>query len=98
MTDKVKTNQQAIQQLTKTLDAMHLAQLTAFAFTLPPLYFCREYLTLDDQSIIEHCQQRLLNLMQKDQITLQQLTQLLLEKEYFNAYEAHLRVAPASIE
>jgi len=93
-------NEMSIQlaQVIKSLPAMHLAQLTAFAFGLPPLYFCREYQALDQESIIAHCQQRLLNLLNAQEITLQQLGNLLAEKEFFDAEEASLRVGPEPIE
>jgi len=90
--------QQVIEKITAPLKAMHLAQLTAFALTLPPLYFCREYLSLDDLSIIKQCQQRLINLLKNQEITEEKLLQLLADKEYFDADEARLRVSPEPVE
>ncbi|MGJ8581142.1 MAG: hypothetical protein ACSHWR_02375 [Psychromonas sp.] len=81
-------------QLVEPLNAMHLAQLTAFCFGLPPLYFCREYQTLTSPTIKVKCEERLLKQLNSEQLTLQQLQQLLLEKEYFDQEEASLRVAP----
>ncbi len=97
MSDDVNETSIQLEKIIHPLPAMHLAQLTAFAFGLPPLYFCREYQPLDQQSIIQHCQQRLLNLLKNQEITLQQLKSLLAEKEFFDAEEASLRVGPELI-
>lgn len=94
MSDDVNKQLQKIEQVTQPLDAMHLAQLVAFSFGLPPLYFCREYQQLDDHTIIEKCNQRLLTLIDTKEITLQKISELLVEKEYFEGYEARLRVEP----
>lgn len=94
MSDDVKSTQVEFEKITLTLNAMHFAQLTAFAFGLPQLYFCREYLKLDEETAIQHCKQRLLNLIANREITLQQLIHLLTEKDYFNADEARLRLGP----
>lgn len=94
MTDDVKSTQVEFEKITLTLNAMHFAQLTAFAFGLPQLYFCREYLALDEVTAINHCKQRLLTLIANQEITLQQLTYLITEKDYFDADEARLRLGP----
>lgn len=98
MSDDLNEISIQLAQIVQPLSAMHLAQLTAFAFGLPPLYFCREYQPLDQASIIQHCQQRLLNLLNAQEITLQQLSHLLAEKDFFDAEEASLRVGPEPIE
>ncbi|WP_298940801.1 hypothetical protein [uncultured Psychromonas sp.] len=98
MSDDVNEISIQLEKIIQPLPAMHLAQLTAFAFGLPPLYFCREYQPLAQESIIEHCQQRLLNLLNTQDITLQQLSHLLAEKEFFDAEEASLRVGPELVE
>jgi|GEM_PF-4071511 len=94
MSDDVKSAQIAFEKITLTLNAMQFAQLTAFSFGLPQLYFCREYLALDEETAINHCKQRILNLIANEEISLQQLTYLLTEKEYFDADEARLRLGP----
>lgn len=94
MPDDVNKQLQAIEKITQPLDVMHLAQLVAFSFNLPPLYFCREYQQLDDASIITQCNQRLLTLVNTQAITLQKINELLVEREYFEDYEARLRVEP----
>lgn len=94
----VKSTQVEFEKITITLNAMHFAQLTAFALNLPQLYFCREYLALDEETAINHCKQRLLNLIANQEITLEQLIYLLTEKDYFDEYEARLRLAPSPVE
>jgi len=84
----------ALAQLTKSFDAMYLAQLTAFAFEIPQLYFCREYLAHDEQDAIEQCLQRLQKGISDDTFTLQRLTQCIDEKYFFDTQEARLRLAP----
>jgi len=84
----------SLAQLTQPLDAMHLAQLTSFAYGLPPLYFCREYLDQDEQTAIGHCLQRLANGMSNQEFTLEKLTILLSERDYYDDYEARLRLGP----
>lgn len=83
-----------LEQLTKSLDAMHLAQLTAFAFAIPQLYFCREYLHADEQVTINKCLQRLKNGLKKQIFSVEKLTELLVHKEYFDSQEARSRLAP----
>lgn len=85
----------ALIQLTQPLDAMNLAQLTSFAYGLPPLYFCREYLDMDEQTAISHCLQRLENGINTQEFTLEKLTSLLADKDYYDDYEARLRLEPA---
>tara|TARA_R110001583_G_scaffold49336_2_gene154558 strand:+ start:12004 stop:12300 length:297 start_codon:yes stop_codon:yes gene_type:complete len=94
MSDDIKSTQVEFEKITLTLNAMQFAQLTAFSFGLPQLYFCREYLALDEETAINHCKQRILNLIANEEISLQQLTHLLTEKEYFDADEARLRLGP----
>ncbi|MFT5805973.1 MAG: hypothetical protein ACI9LG_000217 [Moritella dasanensis] len=84
----------SIAQLTQPLDAMHIAQLTSFAYGLPPLYFCREYLEQDEQTAIGHCLQRLENGVSNQDFTLDKLTVLLAERDYYDDYEARLRLGP----
>ncbi|TEW56506.1 hypothetical protein E2R68_00245 [Psychromonas sp. RZ22] len=98
MQDDIKNTRIEFEKVTLMLNAMQFAQLTAFALALPQLYFCREYQHLEDTVIIQHCKQRLLNLIDDQQMTLQQLHHLLTDKDYFDAYEARLRVAPESVE
>jgi len=93
----MQTNsQQRLPTTVTTLDAMQLAQLTAYAYGLPPLFFCSQYQTYDDQKIIEHCQQRLVQLLETEEITRLQLEALQGSKAYFDSEEARLRVAPLS--
>lgn len=87
-------NNDQLQQLIQPLDAMHLAQLTAFAFAIPQLYFCREYLTSDEQTIINACLQRLQNGLNDQVFTIEDLTKLLAERDYFESKEARSRLAP----
>lgn len=84
----------SLAQLTLQLDAMHIAQLTSFAYGLPPLYFCREYLQLDEQTAISHCLQRLEHGINNQDFSLERLTVLLAEKDYYDDYEARLRLGP----
>ncbi|QUM75557.1 hypothetical protein HWV00_04535 [Moritella sp. 24] len=81
-------------QLTQQLDAMHVAQLASFAYGLPPLYFCREYLEQDEQTAINHCLQRLENGINNETFTFDTLTALLADKDYYDDYEARLRLGP----
>lgn len=85
-------NRQKLTQLTQPLNAMHIAQLTAFAFGLPPLYFCRDYLALDEATAIDKCNERLIKLLNTEEISLPRLNDLLSDKEYFDEEEARLRV------
>ncbi|SQD78525.1 hypothetical protein [Moritella yayanosii] len=84
----------SLAQLAQPLDAMHIAQLTSFAYGLPPLYFCREYLAQDEKTAIGHCLQRLANGMSNQEFTLEQLTVLLAERDYYDDDEARLRLGP----
>lgn len=88
------TTHVSLAQLTQPLDAMHIAQLTSFAYGLPPLYFCREYLEQDEQTAISHCLQRLENGINNQDFTLDKLTVLLAENDYYDDYEARLRLGP----
>ena len=92
--DSPSKSNNSLEQLIKPLDAMHLAQLTAFAFAIPQLYFCREYLQLDEQVAIKECLQRLQNGLSEQTFTLEKLTGLLADKDYFEAKEARSRLAP----
>ncbi|MCP4324478.1 MAG: hypothetical protein GY787_21985 [Alteromonadales bacterium] len=83
-----------LEQLTTPLDAMHLAQLTAFALTIPQLYFCREYLQLDEQAITNKCLQRLQSGLNSETFTLERLNELLTDRDYFTADEVRSRLAP----
>jgi len=94
MPESQNDNALQLTQLITPLNAMHLAQLTAFSFGLPPLYFCREYQSFPSDTIKAQCEERLLNQLNSEQVTLQRLQQLLLVKEYFDEEEASLRVAP----
>ena len=73
---------------------MHLAQLTAFAFALPQLYFCREYLQLDEKITSNKCLQRLQTGLNNEAFTLEKLSDLLTEREFFESQEARSRLAP----
>lgn len=84
----------SLAQLTQSLDAMHIAQLTSFAYGLPPLFLCREYLDQDEQTAINHCLQRLDNGLSNQDFTLETLTVLLAEKDFYDDYEARLRLGP----
>ena len=81
--------------LVSPLDAMHLAQLAAFAFSIPQLYFCREYLVLTEQDAFAQSLQRLQKGINEQQFNVDTLTTLLAERDYFDADEARLRLAPA---
>jgi len=98
MPDGIKNSQQALHQMTQTLNAMHLSQLTAYAYGLPPLFFCSQYFQLNDETIIDQCNERLIKLVSTEEITLERISQLLIDKEYFDAEEARLRVAPSDTE
>ncbi|WP_409439084.1 hypothetical protein [Psychromonas sp. GE-S-Ul-11] len=98
MSESKNDNALQLTQLITPLNAMHLAQLTAFSFGLPPLYFCREYQSLTSDTIKKQCEERLLKQLNNEQITVQELQQLLLDKEYFDEEEAGLRVAPLTEE
>ena len=84
----------SLTQLTQQLDAMHIAQLTSFAYGLPPLFLCREYLQLDEKTAIGHCLQRLENGINNQDFTFDKLTVLLAENDYYDDYEARLRLGP----
>lgn len=98
MSDTFQDNQvqiiTSLAQLTIQLDAMHLAQLTSLAFDLPKLYFCREYLELDEKDAIHLCQQRLEDGINNQKFTLDDLAQLLTIEDYFDSEDARLRLAP----
>jgi len=94
MSDDIKSTQAEFEKITLSLNAMQFAQLAAFCLGLPQLYFCREYLALDEETAINHCKQRILNLIANKEISIQQLTHLLTEKDYFDADEARLRLGP----
>jgi len=81
-------------QLTASFDAMHLAQLSAFAFAIPQLYFCREYLELDEQTAVNAVLQRLQKGITEQQFSLERLAELLAEREFFGSKETRLRLAP----
>lgn len=81
-------------QFTQSFDAMYLAQLSAFAFAIPQLYFCREYLLLDEQDAIDNALQRLQKGITEQHFSLERLTELAEEREFFDAEEARLRLAP----
>jgi len=81
-------------QLTQQLDAMHIAQLASFAYGLPPLFLCRKYLELDEQDAIGQCLQRLEHGINNQDFTLEKLTALLAENDYYDDYEARLRLGP----
>lgn len=83
-----------LKQLTAPLDAMHVAQLTAFAFAIPQLYFCREYLQLNEQDAIRSCLTRLQRGLGEQVFTIETLIELLKDRDYFTAEEARLRLAP----
>ena len=83
-----------LEQLVKPLDAMQLAQLSAFAFAIPQLYFCREYLNSDEQVAIEACVLRLQKGLDEQTFSLESLSTLLAEKAFFDSEEARLRLAP----
>lgn len=84
----------SLAQLTQQLDAMHVAQLTSFAYGLPPLFLCREYLDQDEQTAINHCLQRLENGINNQDFTLETLAALLADNDYYDDYEARLRLGP----
>lgn len=88
MLDKLRT-------LTQELDAMHIAQLTSFAYGLPPLYLCREYLNNKEKDAINQCLIRLGNGIENQAFTFDKLATLLAEKDFYDDYEARLRLAPA---
>lgn len=92
--DNPSTITPTLEQLTTSLDAMHLAQLTAFAFAIPQLYFCREYLHADESVVIQACLQRLQKGLNEQTFSVDDLSHLLVDKEYFEAKDARLRLAP----
>lgn len=84
----------SLEQLALPLDAMHLAQLSAFAFSIPQLYFCREYLQLDEKITHSKCLQRLQSGLNNEVFTVEKLTDYLVDKEYFSAEEVRSRLSP----
>lgn len=92
--DTSSTNTPSLEQLTAPLDAMHLAQLTAFSFAIPQLYFCREYLQSNEQDAIKSCLTRLQRGLSEQIFTIETLIELLKDRDYFTAEEARLRLAP----
>jgi hypothetical protein len=94
MPEGINNTQPELEQITRPLNAMHLSQLTAYAYGLPPLFFCSQYYELNDESIIEQCNQRLIKLVTTEEITTTEISKLLIDKEYFDTEEARLRVAP----
>jgi len=82
------------EQLINPLDLMQIAQLSAFAFDIPQLHLCREYLQSDEQVAIEECVVRLEKGLALQIFSLESLTTLLAEKDYFDSEEARLRLAP----
>ena len=98
MQEVINNIQQQLEQITQPLNAMHLSQLTAYAYGLPPLFFCSQYYELNNESIIEQCNQRLVKLINNEETTITQINKLLADKEYFDEEEARLRVAPAPEE
>lgn len=98
MSNTKQDNQLAINpsliQLTQQLDAMHLAQLASFAYGLPPLFLCKTYLDLTEENAFAQCLQRLDNGLNKQDFTLEKLAQLLEERDYYDDYEARLRLGP----
>ncbi|GLS91413.1 hypothetical protein GCM10007916_24820 [Psychromonas marina] len=88
------TTSAALLQLTKPYDAMQLAQLCAFAFAIPQLYLCREYLSSDEDVAIKACLTRLEKGLQADTFNIETLNTLLVEKEFYDSEEARLRLAP----
>ena len=98
MPKSINNTQQELEQITRPLKAMFLSQLTAYAYGLPPLFFCSQYYELNDESIIEQCNQRLIKLINDQETTIVQINKLLIDKEYFDEEEARLRVAPTPAE
>lgn len=98
MPEGINDIQQELEKVTQSFNAMHLSQLTAYAYGLPPLFFCSQYYELSNDIIIEQCNQRLTKLLTTEKITMAQIHMLLTEKEYFDEYEANLRVAPTPDE
>ncbi len=92
--DSQSNSNDSLQQLIQPLDAMHLAQLTAFALAIPQLYFCREYLHVDEQSLSKSCLQRLQSGLSDETFTLERLADLLTDRDYFTSEEARSRLAP----
>jgi hypothetical protein len=94
MSTPIQDDLLTIGQLVSPLDAMKIAQLTAFAFDIPQLHLCREYLYSDEQVAIEGCLKRLEKGLSENTFNLDILTMLLIEKDYFDSDEARLRLAP----
>jgi len=87
-------NDLSLIQLTEHYDAMQIAQLCAFAFSIPQLYFCREYLAFDEPDVIKECQSRLNIGLKSGIFTLTKLQKLASEKDFYDSEEARLRLAP----
>lgn len=94
MSTAIQDNPVTLEQLVQSLDAMQIAQLSAFALDIPQLYLCREYLETDEQVAINECVKRLEKGLSEQLFTLQVLTTLLVERDYFESEEARLRLAP----
>ncbi|PKG37832.1 hypothetical protein [Psychromonas sp. Urea-02u-13] len=94
MSTAIQDSPLTLEQLVQPLDAMQIAQLSAFALDIPQLYLCREYLQSDEQVAIKECIARLENGLAQQTFNLQRLAALLVEKDYFDSEEARLRLAP----
>lgn len=95
MPEGINDIQQELEKVTQSFNAMHLSQLTAYAYGLPPLFFCSQYYQLNDDMIIDNCNQRLIKLLINQEISTVKINELLKDKEYFDEEEARLRVAPS---
>lgn len=84
----------SIKQLVNALDAMQIAQLCAFAFSIPQLYLCRLYLNEQEQVAIDACLARLEKGLSEGLFSLEKLSELLTDRDYFDSDEARLRLAP----
>ncbi|PKF61026.1 hypothetical protein CW745_11990 [Psychromonas sp. psych-6C06] len=84
----------ALVKLTQTQDAMQLAQLCAFAYAIPQLYFCREYLALDEDEAKHCCITRLQSGLDEHVFDVEFLSTILAQREFFDSHEARLRLAP----
>jgi hypothetical protein len=87
-------NASSIKKIVNALDAMQIAQLCAFAFSIPQLYLCRLYLDEQEQVVIDACIVRLEKGVNEGLFSLEKLSELLTDKDYFDSNEARLRLAP----
>ena len=92
--EKPQLISEPLKQLCISLDAMQIAQLCAFALSIPQLYLCREYLFSEEQVAIDACLIRLEKGLTDKNFNIEHLSSILKDKEFFDSDEARLRLGP----